>query len=93
VIAAGIAFGYTTLNVHSVTKWVTGALARLSSCPTSSSGTGGGSMATASGRDGRGHAQRPALPLLFPAVKDVALFLSIRPERRHVGDRLPRHRA
>jgi SSS family solute:Na+ symporter len=78
VIIAGIGFGYTTVDVHSVTKWVTGALVPAFVIPNVLkwhwwrfnghgfwAGMAGGTLAAL------------AIPLLLPGVKDVALFLSI----------------
>jgi Na+/proline symporter len=78
VIAAGIAFGYTTLNVHSVTKWIVSALVPAFVIPNvlkwhwwrfNGHGFWAGMAA--------GTAAALAIPAFVPALKDVWLFLSI----------------
>lgn len=78
VILAGIGFGYSTLNVHSVTKWVTGALVPAFVVPNvlkwhwwrfNGHGFWAGMAA--------GTVGALVIPLVFPHLSDVALFLSI----------------
>lgn len=78
VIAAGIGFGYTTLNVHSVTKWVANALVPAFVIPNvlkwhwwrfNGHGFWVGMAA--------GTAAALAVPALWPKLSDVNLFMSI----------------
>lgn len=78
VIAAGIAFGYTTVNVHSVTKWIVSALVPAFVIPNvlkwhwwrfNGHGFWAGMAA--------GTAAALVIPSVWPALKDVWLFLSI----------------
>ncbi|HOK78973.1 MAG TPA: sodium:solute symporter, partial [Verrucomicrobiota bacterium] len=78
VIAAGIGFGYTTLNVHSVTKWVANALVPAFVVPNvlkwhwwrfNGHGFWAGMAA--------GTASALVIPGLWPTLKDVNLFMSI----------------
>jgi len=78
VIVAGIGFGYSTLNVHSVTKWVTGALVPAFVVPNvlkwhwwrfNGHGFWAGMAAGTIGA--------LVIPLVLPHLSDVALFLSI----------------
>jgi Na+/proline symporter len=78
VIVAGIGFGYTTFNVHSVTKWVANALVPAFVVPNvlkwhwwrfNGHGFWTGMAA--------GTAAALAIPALWPGLKDVNLFMSI----------------
>ncbi|MBN2505347.1 MAG: sodium:solute symporter [Verrucomicrobia bacterium] len=78
IILIGIGMGYTTLNVHSVTKWVTAALVPAFVIPNvlkwhwwrfNGHGFWAGMAA--------GTASALAVPALAPGLKDVWLFLSI----------------
>lgn len=78
VIVIGIAFGFTTANVHSVTKWVANALVPAFVIPNvlkwhwwRFNGHGFWSGMAA------GTISSLAIPALLPQLKDVALFLSI----------------
>jgi solute:Na+ symporter, SSS family len=78
VIAAGVAFGYTTVNVHSVTKWVTAALVPAFVIPNvlkwhwwrfNGHGFWAGMIA--------GTLSALVIPAVAPGLRDVWLFLSI----------------
>jgi len=78
VIAAGIGFGYSTLNVHSVTRWVTAALVPAFVVPNvlkwhwwrfNSHGFWSGMISGTIGA--------LVIPLAWPGIKDVWMFLSI----------------
>jgi Na+/proline symporter len=78
VIVAGIGFGYTTLNVHSVTKWVANALVPAFVVPNvlkwhwwrfNGHGFWAGMAA--------GTTAALVIPACFPSLQDVNLFLSI----------------
>jgi Na+/proline symporter len=78
VILVGIAFGYTTLNVHTVTRWLVSALVPAFVIPNVLkwhwwrfnghgfwAGMAGGTLAAL------------VIPWLWPALRDVWLFLSV----------------
>lgn len=78
VILAGIGFGYTSLNVHSVTRWIVSALVPAFVIPNVLKWhwwrfNGHGFWAGMAG----GTAAALIIPAVYPALRDVWLFLTV----------------